>query len=118
MLPDPYFRNHTTQFKPPPTFKFVSRPMTAAIQSYRYCLTHHTYVVHITPLVIYSLEGGHIDTRTHAYAHACTHVHTHTHTQTYAHAHTHAHIATNILHRINFKKPGTDWPSKNHHKHN
>ena len=50
---------------------------------------------HVTPLVVYSLRGGH----TYAHTHACMHARTH--------AHTHA----DNLHAINFKEPGVHRPS-------
>ena len=47
-------------------------------------MSDQLYGVHITPLVINSLEGGH--------THACIHTHKHTHTHT--HTHTHMHTCT------------------------
>ena len=38
---------------------------------------------HITPLVIYSIGGGH--THTHTHMHTYTHMHKHTHTHTHTH---------------------------------
>ena len=52
-------------------------------------LFNKSYGVHIMPLVINSLRGGH--TLTHSLTHSHTHTHTHTHTRT----HTHTNTSTN-----------------------
>ena len=61
-----------------------------------------SYRIHITPLVINSLGGGHthVHTRTHTYVH--THAHTHTHTHIY-NTHTDTHTHTDFADESNFK---------------
>ena len=69
----------------------------------RTCSTKHLYGVHITILIINSinrLKGGH----THACRHTRTHVHTHALAHTHIHTHTHTHTYTNITDKNKFSR--------------